>query len=126
MKTGKEVLERALKLLGYTNGRGELDGVSNAALLKRGAAAVIQIYDDLKRIDRLGNPSLSIRGMSDELVLSPETIDDVMPCGVAMLLAQNEGDGDSQALFAVLYSRKRASVPQRQMSRTDILPRGVC
>ncbi|MDD2417502.1 MAG: hypothetical protein PHP68_00505 [Oscillospiraceae bacterium] len=124
MKTGKEVLERALKLLGYTNTRGEPDGVRDAALFKRGTAAVIQIYDDLKRIDRLGSRSAYIKGMNDQLELSPETIDDVMPYGVAMLLSQNEGDGDSQALFTALYSLKRVSVPRKNICRIDKLPRG--
>ncbi|MDD4414066.1 MAG: hypothetical protein PHR14_05855 [Oscillospiraceae bacterium] len=126
MKTGKEVLERALKLLGYTNSRGELDAVRDAALFKRGTVAVIQIYEDLKRIDRSGNRLGCIKGMNDNIELSPETIDDIMPYGVAMLLAQNEGDGDSQALFAALYTRKRVTVPPKNICRIDILPRGGC
>lgn len=126
MKTGKEVLERAMLLLGYTNNYGELDGVKDAEVFKRGASAVIQIYNDLRRIDVLGERSLDLLNMADSILLSPETIDDVMPYGVAMLIAQNEGDGDSQSLFASLYNQKRSSVPHKAVRRADVLPGGGC
>lgn len=126
MKTGQEVLERAMLLLGYTNSYGEIDGVKDAELLKRGASAVIQIYNDLKRIDALGEAAVELSGMADVILLSPETIDDVMPYGVAMMIAQNEGDGDSQALYAALYNQKRSSVPHKTISRLDVLPGGGC
>ena len=124
MKTGNEVMERALRLLGYVNSRGHPDSVRDAALFKRAANAVIQIYDDLKRIDLLGDKESSLFDMTEVLKLSPSVIHDVMPYGVAMLIAQNEGDSDAQALFAALYSSKRASVPQKRKTICDVLPRG--
>lgn len=124
MKTGQEVLERALMLLGYTNSYGEIDGVKEAELFKRGGAAVTQIYNDLRRIDALGQASVDLPTMADAILLSPETVDDVMPYGVAMLLAQNEGDGDSQTLFAGLYNQKRSSVPHKAVGRLDVIPGG--
>lgn len=124
MKTGKQVLERALYLLGYTNSSGGLDGVKDAALFKRGAVAVVQIYEDLKRLDKTGVESAKLDSMTDEIMLSPAVINDVMPYGVAMLIAQNEGDSDSQALFSAIYSRKRLSIPGKKLRITDVLPRG--
>lgn len=111
-------------LLGYTNSIGELDNVKNAALTKRGASAVIQIYNDLKRLDQMGNTAMDITSMNQVIPLSGVTLDDIMPYGVAMLIAQNEGDGDSQTLFADLYNQKRVSVPQKAIRRKDSLPRG--
>jgi len=124
MKTGKDVIERALFLLGYTNASGGFDNIRDAALFKRGVAAVIQIYEDLKRIDRMGDSLAILNSMNEEIRLSPETVSDVMPYGVAMLIAQNEGDWDSQALFSSIYSRKRLSVPGKKMKIADVLPRG--
>lgn len=123
MRTGRQVLERALILLGYTGMDGRPDEVRDAALFKKGEAAVRQIYDELRRIDRMGGDS-PLESMEQELVLSPAAIRNVMPYGVAMLLAQNEGDGDCQTLFSALYSRKRSSVPQRKRSVSDVLPKG--
>mgnify|MGYP001372027051 CR=1 FL=1 len=124
MKTGKDVIERALFLLGYTNASGGFDNIRDAAPLKRGVAAVIQSYEDLKRIDRMGDSLAILNSMNEEIRLSPETVSDVMPYGVAMLIAQNEGDWDSQALFSSIYSRKRLSVPGKKMKIADVLPRG--
>ena len=123
MTTGRLVLERVLILFGYTGMDGRPDEVRDAALFKKGEAAVRQIYDELRRIDRMGGDS-PLESMEQELVLSPAAIRDVMPYGVAMLLAQNEGDGDCQTLFSALYSRKRSSVPQRKRSVSDVLPKG--
>ncbi len=124
--TGKEVLECAMRLLGYTNHLGDLDNVRDAELFKLGAAAVTQIYNDLRRLDRAGNPQTALEHMTDPIGLSPVTIDDIMPYGVAMLIAQNEGDGDSQALFAGLYNQKRSSVPQCARSIRNIWRKGEC
>lgn len=126
MITGQDVLDRALRLLGYTNHNGDLENSVDAAVYKRGAAAVRQIFDDLKRVDSLGSDQHTLDEMADPIPLSAVTIDDIMPYGVAMLVAQNEGDGDNQALFSVLYGRKRASVPRAAKARRDILPRGGC
>ena len=41
--------------------------------------------------------------------VADDALHDVMPYGVAMLLALSEGDGDNQLLYAGLYNRKRAA-----------------
>ena len=121
--TGRDVLNRAMQLLGYTNGYGEVDGLRDAELMKRGTAAVDQILPDLRRIEA---PGWTIEGTADldaALPLSPEAAKDVMPYGVAMLLAQGESDGDAQMLFAQLYNRKRTGVKSPSGRRIDVLPR---
>lgn len=124
MQTGRDILYRALQLLGYTDGYGDIDGTQDAELMKRGTTAVMQILSDLQRIEApqwVGDETLD---MDAPLPLSVHTINDVMPYGVAMLMAQSEGDGDSQGLYSLLYNRKRAGVQHPPSFRRDVFPRG--
>lgn len=120
MKSGREVLERALYLLNYTGGDGQLDSRQYAELFKRGLPLVNQIYSDLWRLERT-DPFEEILRMERALQLSERAVNDVMPFGVAMLLAQSESDGDHQQLFAELYNQKRSTLC-RQTRRRDVLP----
>ena len=126
MKTGKDVIVRALRLLGYTDSAGESDVLQDAVRMRRGADAVMQIYEDVKRLDACGEAYKSLLSMNEAIPLSTATVDDVMPYGVAMLLAQSEGDAESQAFFAKVYSQKRMAVPRKTVRRRDVLPRGGC
>ena len=122
MPTGLDALNQALLLLGYTNGYGEPDGQNDAELYKRGTAAVRQVYRDLCRIERRNEPEPPALRMDRAIPLSAAAVGDVMPYGVAMFLAQSEGSGDSQALFAAIYDRKRAGLGVAGR-RKDILPK---
>ena len=108
MCTGQDVLEQALRLLNYTDIYGQLDGQQHTELDKRGLAAVNQIYGDLWFTGRK-EPFLPLTSLRETLSLSARQLHDVMPYGVAMLLALSEGDGDNQLLYAGLYNRKRAA-----------------
>ena len=108
MCTGQDVLEQALHLLNYTDIYGQLDGQQHTELYKRGLAAVNQIYGDLWFTGRK-EPFLPLTSLRETLSLSARQLHDVMPYGVAMLLALSEGDGDNQLLYARLYNRKRAA-----------------
>ena len=121
--TGREVLNRAMQLLGYTNGYGEVDGLRDAELMKRGTTAVDQILTDLRRIESPGWTAEGTVNLDAPLPLSPDAAKDAMTYGVAMLLAQGESDGDAQGLFAQLYYRKRAGVKAPASRRADVLPR---
>ena len=125
MRTGREVLYRALRLLGYTDGYGRVDGARDAELLRRGTAAVEQIYADLCRVAASGGTDGWEGDLDSPLPLSLETVNDVMPYGVAMLLAQGESDGDAQSLYASLYNAKRAGTPRPSTRRTDVPPRFI-
>lgn len=126
MNTGREVLYRALQLLGYTDGYGEVDPAQDAELMRRGITAITQILTDLRGIESPGWVLEETLSMDSPLPLSLDAINDIMPYGVAMLLAQSEGEGDSQAMFATLYNRKRASISRPLSRRVDVIPRGVC
>lgn len=119
MRSGQDVLEQALRLLNYTDIYGQLDGQQHMELYKRGLAAVNQIYSDLWFTGK-SSPFLPLCSLKEPLLLPARQIQDVMPYGVAMLLALSEGDGDNQQLYADLYNRKRAAAVCRRQ-RVDVL-----
>lgn len=121
--SGYDVLRQAIRLLGYTDTLGELDSAQNAEAYRRGLSVINQLVCDLSLSEsgKMAPPLLSLR---QELPLSERTVRDVLPYGVAMLLAAAEGDGDNQQLFAALYDQKRVSVRSGYERRTDTLPRG--
>jgi len=123
MVTGRDVVGRALLLMGYTNAYGEIDVQNDAEIWKRGQNAVQQIFDDLQRLEHPGEFIRSPLTMDEPIPLGYIAVQDIMPYGVAMFLAQSEGDGDTQVMFAQIYNRKRAGIPCRGSRRVDVLPR---
>ena len=123
MQNGQDVFEQALRLLNYTDVYGQPDGERYVSLFKRSLAAVNQIYADLWHIAQVGT-FVPLAAMEETVQLPQKQLQDVMPYGVAMLLAISEGDGDQQQLYADIYNRKRAAsgVCRR---RQDTLFRGA-
>lgn len=129
--TGRMVWEQAMHLLGYTGADGELSGRDE--LLPRALAVVNQAAADLWYTPGgrpLGAPGgamaeeagyCPLRSLDEPVCLSRRALIDVLPWGVAMLLAQSESDGDSQALMAVTYAAKRAAL-SRIDRRGDVFP----
>ncbi len=116
--TAREILNSALKLLGYTeaNGNSELP----QRILNRATALINVIYSELWRAE--GRADFTpIKSLTDEIKLTQAVLSEVMPCGVAMMIAGSESDGDSQSLWAEIYSRKK-SILTRLEERTDSLP----
>ncbi|MBQ9414542.1 MAG: hypothetical protein IJU16_05385 [Clostridia bacterium] len=118
MRTGEEIRDRALALLNYTDNKGQLRSDLYADLYTRSLGLVNQIYGDIwysfyqDAFEELGS-------LSDTIRLPGRVIDDVMPYGVAMLMAQTVGDGDNQSLYATLYNRKRAGMTKSDR-RVDV------
>ncbi len=121
--TANEVFRQAMRLLGYTDTLGDLDSAQNTELYKRGLTVINQLVCDLSTSEN-GVLAAPLSTLRQELPLSERTARDVLPYGVAMLLAAAEGDGDNQQLFAALYDQKRVSVQRRYERRADTLPRG--
>lgn len=118
--TLREMYIKAMILLGYVKSDGEISG--HQELQKQSVAAVNQIYTDL--YFALGKSDFKPLDNSSQGIDLPERIlNDVMPYGVAMLIAQSENDGDSQALYANIYNKKRASV-RAENTVQDVMPRG--
>ena len=122
MKTGAEIRDRALTLLHYVDQAGRLRSDLYADLYARSLDIVNQIYGDLwytthtTTFEQLGS-------LADTVMLPGRIREDVMPYGVAMLMAQTIGDGDNQNLYASLYSRKRTRAAS-QDCRVDIWSKG--
>ena len=83
MATGQEVLNQALLLLDYT---GRYAG-GQAAMARRGLAAVNQAYCDLWHIEGRG-AFVPLRTLDGVLELSERACADILPYGTAMFLAQ--------------------------------------
>ncbi len=123
MRTGQDVLRRALHLLKYP----DKYTCQDADAAARGLAIVNQIYCDVWHTGQR-EPFIPLTKLDAPLLLPQKQLQDVMPYGVAMLLALSEGDGDNQQVYATLYNRKRiAAVTSRR--RVDVLfkrPKGDC
>lgn len=121
--TGMEAFKRALRLLNYTDIGGETDAAAAGELYKRGLAITDQLCADLAKAES-GILPPPLTSLSAALPLSENTARQVLPYGIAMLLAAGRGDGDNQRLFAALYEQKRAGLTRPYERRTDTLPRG--
>lgn len=121
--TGQEVFKQAMRLLGYTDTFGETDSAQNTELYKQGLAIINQLIADLS-VAASGTMAPPLCSLRDDISLDARAVRDVLPYGVAMLLAANRGDGDNQRLFAALYDQKRISVRSGYERRTDTLPWG--
>lgn len=121
--TGMDAFKRALRLLNYTDPEGETDPAGAAELYKRGLAITDQLCGELARAESgtLPPPLISLQ---TALPLSDTTARQVLPYGIAMMLAAGRGDGDNQQLFAALYAGRRLLLADGYEQRTDVLPRG--
>ena len=115
-----EIYNQACGLLGYNESNLNLpsaaDEISGAAI-----SSINQIYADLFYSLNTGEEFKPIKRMTDEIILPSRILYNVMPYGVAMLIAQSESDGDNQALFASLYNQKRRN-RSRIGAMSDVLP----
>ena len=123
MKTGEQLKNRALQLLNYTDRNGRLDSQMYADVTARMLPLVNQIYSDVwyglydDGFEELG-------ALTDTLHLPERVMNEVMPYGVAMLIAQTIGDADNQSLMAALYNRKRAILTHKRR-RKDVMPDAI-
>lgn len=118
--TGLDVLQKALLLLGYTDPSGHADGRVSGAVTARGLGILNQLLADewYAKNDTPFTPLLSV---GEVLSCDSRVAADVLPYGVAMLLAQGEGDGDNQNTFAAIYNQKRAAYTHTE-ARKNTLP----
>ena len=117
--TGQEMLKKSAEMLGYTNTNGNLQ--LSARITAKAPTLINLIYSDLWRICNEGEFE-PMKSMQAEITLPEQALNDVMPYGVAMMLAQSESDGDQQQLYSVLYNRKRTSLSKKETVE-DVLPR---
>lgn len=108
--TGQEALDQALQLLGYEMPAGGADG--------RGLLYVNKIAQELWSYTNQGK---YVPVEAPDEPLPDMLMEQALPFGVAMLLAQAAGDGGNQALYAALYDQRRAAAVSGR--RCDVLPR---
>ena len=121
--TGTDVLRQALMLLNYTDVNGDINAANNANVTKRALPIINQVYADLWEPHTGGENFSPLTGLRQEIPLSDYTLYNIMPYGVAMFLAQSEGDTDNQAMYAELYNQRRPGAFISQHNVADVLPR---
>ena len=118
--TGNDILRTAMTLMGYTDAAGNVDGEAARTATRHGLAVVRQIYAELAYA--IGETPIELVTLSESIPLPHRLLVEVMPYGVATLLAISEGDNNNEAAFAILYNRKRGLVTLTD-KRVDVLPR---
>ncbi len=117
MMKASELLNNALKMLGYTDsdGNSELTG----RLRNKAVVTVNLVYGDLWRACNTGDFE-PIKSLSDEIKLPGRAMGDVFLYGLAMHIARSENDGDQQQYYTMLYNAKRAGLTQYDKVRNVI------
>ena len=115
--TGAEVLNKSLQLLGYSdsNGNAHLTQV----IRNRALMVVNLVYMELSRNCGIDNMSLS--SLNDEVKLPERVLIEVMPCGIAMYVANAESDFNAEAFWSREYNSKRATLSRLEEIK-DTLP----
>ena len=109
-----QVFNIAMSLIGYNDINGEISGESE---LKKNAIPKMQmIYQELYRAEGHTDELPVLLSLNDEIQLSNDTVRDIMPYGVAMLISQSEGDADNQSLMSVLYNQKKCCLTRIELS----------
>ena len=113
--TAANIFSKAISLIGYT-GDSHIESIKQRAIPLINAA-----YIDVCRAKNI--EFTPIKAMSDELLVDEKLALDVLIYGLAMFIAQSEGDDEISAFFCDLYNRKRGSLATSDRI-IDVLPRG--
>ena len=113
--TAANIFSKAISLIGYT-------GDSHIESIKQRAISLINAaYIDVCRAKNIEFEP--IKALSDELLVDEKLALDVLIYGLAMFIAQSEGDDEISAFFCDLYNRKRGSLATSDRI-IDVLPCG--
>ncbi len=121
--TGTDILRQAYTLLNYTDANGNVNAGNNANLSKRALPIINQIYADLWQPRTDGATFEALTTTHQMLDIDDYTAINIMPYGVAMMLAQSDGDADNQSLYASLYNQRRAGAVTSSNRIVDKMPR---
>ena len=103
--TGYEAVQQALVLLNYTTPLGDTDNGLNAEQLRRSLTVLNTVLADLLTV--AGKPLQKVEILQDDLPLEEHVAMLAAVPGVAMYLAQSEGDGDNHNRWATEYRQRR-------------------
>ena len=118
--TGYEVVQKALVRLNYTTPLGDTDNGLNAEHLRRGLTAVNTVLADLQMV--AGVELTQLTELEEKLPLDEKVAVLAAVPGVAMHLAQGEGDGDSFNRFATEYEQRRRLAARPHGKVRDVVP----
>lgn len=102
------LFEKAMEMLGYASAEG-ISGRED--MLKKALTLINNVYAELHYAfqQKAGDEDsfVPIVNINDSLNLPTAVLNDIAPYGVAMYLAQSEGDADNQSLYANIYNQKK-------------------
>lgn len=102
-----------MSLLGYTGADGAVNGAQSAELFRRGLNIVNQVMADIWPLERK-DAYIPLSNINDDIPLSQYAVESAILYGVAMFLAQSEGDGENQQFYSSLYQQKRNAAKRRR------------
>lgn len=111
--TARALIDKAFDLCGYTK--------SNE-LMRQALTAVNIIASDIYYLNHTEGFK-PVESLDSTLEFNEMIINDVLPYGVASILAELEFDGDKQNLYAAYYNRKRLKISGREQI-ADKMPKG--
>lgn len=118
MKTS-EMVKKVITMLGYTEGSGSI--AETPQMKMKAVSAVNAIYTDLFYATGAVGEYKSVTSPDSLIDLPERVVNDVMPYGVAAMIAQSENDGDSQQYYIMLYNQKRAALTRTE-TVADTIP----
>ena len=110
--TAQKIIEKASLMLGFS-------GANEQRIQENALTVVNAIYAELFFLEN-DKGFKEINDFSDEINLSERILNDVMPYGVASLLAFALGDIENQNHYGQIYNLKRKKHVNTQL--TDVLP----
>ncbi len=115
--TGSEILNKALRLLGYSESNGNAH--LTQTVRNRALPIINLVYAELARnCEQEFEP---LESLNDELKLPDRAINEVMPAGIATYIAQAEGDDAAQSFWGAEYNAKRVTLSHFGEIK-DVLP----
>lgn len=118
--TGYQVVKQALTLLNYTTPRGDTDNGLNAEQMRRSLPILNTVVADLLTV--AGKPMQMLDDLQCDLPLEEHVALLAAVPGVAMYLAQEEGDGDSYNRWQLEYSQRRRMMARPHGIVKDTVP----
>lgn len=110
--TAQKLIEKASLMLGFS-------GENEQRIQENALAVVNAVYAELYFLEK-DNGFKEIEKFSDEIKLSERVLNDVMPYGVASLLAFSLGDTENQNHYGQIYNLKRKKHVNSLL--VDVLP----
>ncbi len=100
------ILNEALVRLGYIENDGSPKAEEYSVV---GLSAINQICSELHYAEN-ENDFTPIASLADEVSINTRYVREILPNGVAMLVAQSEGDSEQQRFFAERYNSKLSAL----------------